>query len=152
MSAVELLSRCDGVRETGQGRYVSRCPAHDDRSPSLSITEADDGRTLVYCHGGCETEDVLAAVGMTFSDIMPERIGSDHGYKKLRQPFDARQVLAAASHELTVVRILANQIAGQLPEEDRQRAILAAERLGNAISLSGSLGTPKEIKNIRRAA
>jgi 5S rRNA maturation endonuclease (ribonuclease M5) len=44
------------------------CPAHDDRNPSLSITERD-GKLLFYCHSGCATEDVLAAVGLSFSDI-----------------------------------------------------------------------------------
>ena len=29
------------------------CPAHDDKSPSLSISLGRDGRTLVKCHCGC---------------------------------------------------------------------------------------------------
>lgn len=52
--------------------YKGRCPAHDDRSASLSIGEADD-RVLVYCQAGCKTEDVLAAVGLKFSDLFPEK-------------------------------------------------------------------------------
>jgi 5S rRNA maturation endonuclease (ribonuclease M5) len=48
------------------GKYL--CPAHDDRNPSLSITERD-GKLLFHCHAGCATEDVLAAVGLSFSDI-----------------------------------------------------------------------------------
>ena len=34
MSIETLLDRLDGVRESGPGKYLSRCPAHDDRSPS----------------------------------------------------------------------------------------------------------------------
>ena len=41
-----LLSRLDGVRETSTGQYMARCPAHDDKSPSLSVTERD-GKLLV---------------------------------------------------------------------------------------------------------
>lgn len=36
------------------------CPAHDDRSPSLSIRE--DGRILVHCHAGCTQRAVIAAM------------------------------------------------------------------------------------------
>lgn len=38
------------------------CPAHDDKSPSLSISVGRDGRTLVKCHGGCSQEAVLDAL------------------------------------------------------------------------------------------
>ena len=33
---------------------MARCPAHDDRKPSLSIRDADDGKVLVRCHAGCD--------------------------------------------------------------------------------------------------
>src|SRR5438094_550718 len=33
---------------------MARCPAHDDREPSLSIREGDHGKVLVCCHAGCE--------------------------------------------------------------------------------------------------
>ena len=39
-----------------------RCPAHDDRSPSLSVTESRDGGVLVYCHAGCAQKDVIGAL------------------------------------------------------------------------------------------
>ncbi len=48
-----------------------RCPAHDDRSVSLSVKEGDDGRILLYCHAGCETKDICAALGLKLSDLMP---------------------------------------------------------------------------------
>ena len=40
---------------------MARCPAHDDREPSLSISEAD-GKVLVRCHAGCDQERVIAAL------------------------------------------------------------------------------------------
>jgi putative DNA primase/helicase len=51
--------------------WSARCPAHDDRNPSLSVSEGDDGRALVYCHAGCETTDVVKALGLEMSDLMP---------------------------------------------------------------------------------
>ena len=106
MSIENLLSRLDGIKETGRGKYVAKCPAHDDRSPSLAITEKGDGRILLHDFAGCETEDVLEAIGLKFSDLMPERVGTEHSYSPVQQPFDARQMLATFDHESLVVAII----------------------------------------------
>jgi hypothetical protein len=52
-------------------KFSSRCPAHDDRSPSLSVSEGADHRALIYCHVGCDTRDVIAALGLTWADLFP---------------------------------------------------------------------------------
>lgn len=59
-------------RRSGRG-WTTRCPAHEDRTPSLSITEATDGKVLIRCWAGCSTESVLAALGLRWSDLFPER-------------------------------------------------------------------------------
>jgi hypothetical protein len=61
----EQLSR---VRWVGGG-FTARCPAHEDRSPSLSVSRGRDERMLVYCFAGCATADVLAAVGWKLADL-----------------------------------------------------------------------------------
>ncbi len=152
MSIETLISRLDGVKETGYGKYVARCPAHEDRSPSLAIKECGDGRILLHDFAGCQTEDVLAAVGLTFADVMPERIGTEHSYKPLRSRFDARQVLECISHELMVVSILAERYAKVANDEDDKRLMLAASRINTALKAAPPLRTPPEIKAIRRAA
>jgi putative DNA primase/helicase len=40
---------------------MAKCPAHDDRNPSLSIREVD-GKVLVRCHAGCPQSAVIAAL------------------------------------------------------------------------------------------
>ncbi len=102
---MRLLELLQGVRETAPGRYIARCPAHADRSPSLAIKDGDDGRILIHCFAGCETEDVLSAIGMTFADIMPERL-ADHGYKPVRNRISPRDALATLDHESLVVAII----------------------------------------------
>ena len=131
MNIETLLSHFDGVRETGYGKYVARCSAHDDRNPSLAISEGDNGRLLLHCWAGCETEAVLSAVGLTFSDVMPERIGSDHSYKPMRKRFDARQVLRVLRPEAILVAIAAENIAEgiTLSDDDRDRVFNAACRI-----------------------
>ncbi len=134
MTIDALLDGLDGIRETGHGKYVARCPAHDDRSPSLAIKDCDDGRVLVHCFAGCETEDVLSAIGLTFSDVMPERIGKEHSYKPLRQRFDARQVLATLDHEAMVTAIIASDVLEhkEVDEDTWCRLGAAAQRINTA--------------------
>lgn len=71
MTPETLAARLD-ARPTGEGRWLGRCPAHDDRSPSLSIGTGNDGRVLLRCMAGCSTESVVAAAGMTMTALMPE--------------------------------------------------------------------------------
>lgn len=56
----ETMAKALGGRKVGQG-WTARCPAHDDREPSLSIRDAD-GKVLVRCHAGCDQRDVIAAL------------------------------------------------------------------------------------------
>ncbi len=56
-----IVAEALGGRRCGAG-WVARCPAHDDREPSLSIRDADDGKVLVRCHAGCSQEQVVAAL------------------------------------------------------------------------------------------
>jgi DNA primase len=49
----ETIAKALGGRKVGSG-WTARCLAHDDRTPSLSIQDADDNKVLVRCHAGCE--------------------------------------------------------------------------------------------------
>ncbi len=51
-----VLSRLESVKAGKAGKWTSLCPAHDDRSPSLAISEGEDGRCLLFCHAGCSTK------------------------------------------------------------------------------------------------
>jgi 5S rRNA maturation endonuclease (ribonuclease M5) len=55
-----------------QGGCMVTCPAHEDRTPSLSVTEGRDGQVVLHCHAGCATSDVLAADGKDWSDLFPD--------------------------------------------------------------------------------
>ena len=59
MNARELTKALEGRWAGNSGS--AKCPAHDDRTPSLSIHD-DDGRLLTYCHAGCSPEAVWAAL------------------------------------------------------------------------------------------
>jgi putative DNA primase/helicase len=57
----ETIAKALGGRKAGGG-WIARCPTHDDRDPSLSIRDADDGKVLVRCHAGCDQQKVIAAL------------------------------------------------------------------------------------------
>jgi putative DNA primase/helicase len=57
----ETIAKALGGRKAGSG-WAARCPAHDDRTPSLSIRDAEDNKVLVRCHAGCDQERVIRAL------------------------------------------------------------------------------------------
>lgn len=65
-----LLERLEAVK----GKHPSwhaKCPAHEDKSPSLHITEKEDGRILVHCFAGCGAADIMEAIGLTLRALYP---------------------------------------------------------------------------------
>jgi hypothetical protein len=59
----DVLARLDKVKGSAARGWSSICPAHDDKSPSLSIALGDDGRVLLKCHAGCSVEEIVHAIG-----------------------------------------------------------------------------------------
>ena len=53
--------------------FTCLCPTHDDRTESLSVTEAKDGKVLIHCHAGCDTKAIVTKLGLTFADLQPPR-------------------------------------------------------------------------------
>jgi hypothetical protein len=134
MSADILLSHLEGVKQTGHGRWLARCPAHGDKHPSLAIRELDDGRVLVHDFAGCTVESVLSAVGLSFDDLYPPR-ALDNTCKPERRPFPAADVLRAVSFETLVVSVVADQVSrgDPLSEADRARLEIAHSRIAAAL-------------------
>lgn len=132
MSAVnKVLDRVANPKPSAPGRWMCKCPAHEDRGPSLSIREMEDGRVLIYCFAGCGSADVLAAIGLRMSDLFDKPI--DHHLPPIRGGFTARELIELNAHEVTVAAMLAQRATtGPLTPEDAQRLVQAAARLGKA--------------------
>lgn len=70
MSAAAIARTLKGQR-TGSG-WLIRCPCHDDRSPSCSISDGAAGRLLVHCFAGCDPTDILASLGGFQDNQVPD--------------------------------------------------------------------------------
>jgi putative DNA primase/helicase len=57
----ETIAKVLGGRKAG-GAWMACCPVHEDREPSLSITDGKGGKVLVRCHAGCDQHQVIAAL------------------------------------------------------------------------------------------
>jgi hypothetical protein len=140
MSADALISRLAGVRAVGPRRWIARCPAHEDRHPSLAVRELEDGRVLIHDFGGCGVTDVLSAIGLGLSDLYPDRALGDH-LPRERRPFDAAAVLSCVGFEVEIASVAADNLANgiTLSDIDRDRLRVAAVRLRNAEELAHGL-------------
>jgi hypothetical protein len=132
--AARILDRLERVKQTGPRRWVARCPAHDDRSPSLSICELDDGRVLLHDFGGCGIDGVLAALGLGVSDLFEKSLAGSQEFQATHSRVPARDLLVILDHELTVAVFILDEIVRRrtVNESQVQRLIKAANRVGRA--------------------
>ena len=65
----DLHGKLDKSKRTGD-TLRARCPAHDDKNPSLSVTIGKHGdRLVLICRTGCPTDAVLDALGLKMRDL-----------------------------------------------------------------------------------
>lgn len=129
MDVNDLVARLEKAKRTSRDSWIACCPAHKDRSPSLTVRGLEDGRILVHCFAGCGAADVMAAIGMETADLFPQAI-ADH-LPAVRQPFTATDVLRALRREAAVVAISSADLA-EGKTVDRDRLFLASERIADA--------------------
>lgn len=120
-----LLPRLDKVKAIGAGKWTACCPAHNDRDPSLSIRETEDGTVLVHCWAGCTATDITAALGLTLRDLFPSKgeRSEPRGPSKVARQFEAVIISIAVAQM---------QQGKKLSQDDLDRLELAKRRLGVA--------------------
>lgn len=74
-SAIAML---EGLRASSPQSWMAYCPIHENpptgHSRSLSVRIAEDGKALIYCHGGCQYRDILAAMDVTNGTLPAPRL------------------------------------------------------------------------------
>jgi hypothetical protein len=137
-----ILSKFDKVNIAGNRRWQVCCPAHEDRHPSLSITECDDGSVRLHCFAGCDYRDVLAAIGLQPRDLYPikpkvGKVGRGHRLRTQESTslnpsvpsFPAADLLRALCLEAVMVNLIAESVLkGTANQEQLDRLALAQKR------------------------
>jgi hypothetical protein len=133
-----LLSRLDRVKRTAPNNWVASCPTREDKRPSLTIRELDDGRVLIHDFGCDSPAEILAAIGLTFSDLYPPQETAHH-VKGERRPFLCADAFRAVAFEATIVALAgAAIIAGEpITQFDKDRLLIAVGRINDALSAAG---------------
>ena len=129
----DLLSRLDRVKETGKNRWIARCPTRDDKTPSLSIRLLDDGRILLHDFGGDDVVSILAAIGLGFDALFPDKPIPNAKRERI-SPADA---LRCISFEATLAAVAAANIAQgiEITSDDRARLFVAAGRINSVLEV-----------------
>jgi hypothetical protein len=133
-----VLDRLEGVRQVGAGS-IARCPAHADRTASLSIAAGTDGRVLLRCHSGCPALAIVHAIGLELSDLFVRRLGPMTPDQRRETSMAARlsrrvAALNAVAPEVAVVEVAAGMILDDqgLDLADYQRLLVACQRIARA--------------------
>lgn len=126
-----IIERVQKARKVSADSYMACCPAHEDKSPSMRITERD-GKILVHCMAGCTPDDILAAIGLTWADLFEDKMDAARQAatsQKTRLPR-----IDPMEHERTILFIYReDRKAGRdISMEDAARVKIAIERLGAA--------------------
>lgn len=126
----EILSRLEKIKRTGRGNWLACCPAHDDRSPSLTIHESETGKIVVRCHAECSFEEIVNAVGLGWEPWFPPKQDGDFS-SAIRRPFPAGDVLEALAAEAMIVTTAACNLGNgfELTHGDHARLLVAMERI-----------------------
>jgi hypothetical protein len=123
MNINNILTKLDGVKKTGHGRYIAKCPAHADGSPSLVVAERDN-RILVKCFAGCSIAEVMDSIGIKMVDLYPASVKS-----KMRGAFNPFDVIKCINQEALIVLLAARDV---LSAEKAERVQLAYDRINEA--------------------
>jgi hypothetical protein len=126
-----ILPLLTKVRPRRPGQWSACCPAHEDKSPSLSVLEFPDGGVTFTCFAGCSKPEIVAALGMDMAALYPPRAKS--GREPQRQPrlLTAGQALELLDNELNLVAVAAGNLHNgvKLTQSDLDRLLVAAGRV-----------------------
>lgn len=146
----EISARVESPRPVTPARDLTRAlscrcsnPDHDDKRPSMTVSETVDGSVLLHCFGGCSFEQMVSGLGLEPIDLIPEGLrhartdGNRSPHKGPR--FSAWQALQALTVDVITVALAAAQIRrdGWLDDSDLEALIQAEARIQNTIKAGG---------------
>ncbi len=126
-----LLSRLEKVKSNGSSKWLACCPAHPDKSPSLGIKLTDDDKILIKCFSGCSVDEIVQAVGLKLSDLMPESVDYKKGAKPPR--FNKYELFDLILHHAIILELaIGDLLSGDLlSEADLKTVVFAKSSIEN---------------------
>jgi hypothetical protein len=129
MTTEQLARMFDRSRREGKA-WRCRCPVHKGKSLTLAIY-TDDDRSRVHCFAGCEADDVLAAVGLTWKDTL----FAQRDPKEWREAQRQREIVEKRASELRigawVIRFIENGYTRENRDDDMKAVAACAIVLSN---------------------
>jgi len=125
----QILERLHKVHKNGSG-YMACCPAHEDKNPSLRVTERDD-KILIKCFSGCETRDIVSAIGLELKDLFADS-GLDTEQRQQYAATKRREAMdVALGHESMILQLAKAEIekGHTLSDSDIARVNQARRRI-----------------------
>lgn len=126
-----VLVRLEKVKQRAPGQWSARCPAHADKSPSLSVRETPEGAVLLHCFAGCGVQAITAALNLDMASLFPPASRSGREPNRVQRLLTATQALELLDFEAHLVVIAAANVSNGfvLTASDRQRIAQAANRI-----------------------
>lgn len=97
MTYEKILSHFQ-VKKYGNGKAQALCPVHPDKEASLTITQGNDGKTLLKCHAGCSSESVVLAAGLKMADLFSENRLSEERWRTYIESREKRKIEAVYNY------------------------------------------------------
>ena len=137
--AEKILPQLEGIKKTGEGKWMARCPVHNDSHPSMLINDAvsKNGEPTITMHCfACQAsiDEICSALGLTIGDLYPDK--TKQSYKSSqRKHFPAKDVLCSIANDALFVELCARDLENQIPisKDDLERLTAARMRIENAL-------------------
>ena len=123
MTIDNILRKLDKVKKSHRG-YKACCPVHNDKNPSMTVTETDDGKVLIHCFScGARGTDVVEALGLPTSELFSGDFNGTYDPKRklMKTELEDRMVVSIYEQD--------KQSGKYLTHSDYKRYRLAKVRL-----------------------
>jgi len=107
MDISDFLNRLEKVRQIAPDRWLSLCPGHEDKKPSLSVKVCQDETLLIKCFTGCDAQQIVNAVGLELSDLFPKQ---NTYSKSIKNRPNYREAWLVANHYFWIIVIAVNDL------------------------------------------
>jgi hypothetical protein len=103
MTLSDFLAVLTDVKTRAGGRYMARCPAHEDSSPSLSV-QAGEQAILLRCFAACTPLEIVSSLKLTMSDLFFGTPTKQAVRKAHAEQFRKRRVQQQREYKIALAR------------------------------------------------